>query len=437
MDRGQAQLAVAAVREAVGLAGRADDDVSAFDDNRLITDPERCPTGLDDEDLGVRVTMELGAGAGCEWTRMIENGTSPCSAPANSWAWRLCSRSSKGTIDPRGWSDMVAAGLQCRSFEYRRRNSRPRRQGRTRTRDGYACRVLKIGLNLPYTEGQLGGATPRWTDILAMARAAEAMGFDGLWISDHVGFGEPDGEWQGAWESWTLLSALAAATERVTLGTYVACAPFRNPALLAKMAETLDEVSGGRAILGLGAGWNEPEFRAYGVPFDDRFDRFEDSLRIVAAMLRTGTAHHDGVAAQANGARLAPRGPRPAGLPIMVGASGPRLLRLTAELADRWNGGLRRLDEVPRLLRAVDAACAALDRDLATLERSVEVLVRTVPRGDGDVAEDREIQGSPEAIAEVLLAFADLGVAELQVQLRPNTPRGVDAFAGILDALRR
>ncbi len=132
--------------------------------------------------------------------------------------------------------------------------------------------AISLGLNLPYVEGSMDGATPRWADILAMAKAGEAVGFDTLWISDHLGFGDPAGEWSGAWESMTLFSALAVAVPRVRLGTYVTAMPLRNPALLAKMAETLDEVSGGRFILGLGAGWNEPEFTAFGVPFERRFD---------------------------------------------------------------------------------------------------------------------------------------------------------------------
>src|ERR1044072_4535929 len=120
----------------------------------------------------------------------------------------------------------------------------------------------------------MDGRTPRWPDIRAMATAGEAVGFDTLWISDHLGFGDPTGEGTGAWESMTLLLARAAAVQRVGLGTYVTAMPLRNPALLAKRAETLDEVSGGRFILGLGAGWNEPEFRAFGVPFERRFDAF-------------------------------------------------------------------------------------------------------------------------------------------------------------------
>jgi probable F420-dependent oxidoreductase len=299
---------------------------------------------------------------------------------------------------------------------------------------------LRLGLNLPYTEGQLDGATPRWADIRAMATLAEDIGFDAVWVSDHVGFGDPASPepdaWRGAWESWTLLAALAEATRRVELGTYVLCTPFRNPALLAKMAETFDEVSGGRLILGLGAGWNEIEFTSYGFPFEERFARFEDSLRIIASMLRTGRATHAGRVEAALRARLEPRGPRPGGLPIMVGAGGPRLLRLTAELADRWNGGLRTLHEAQDALAAVDAACTAAGRDPATLQRSVEVLVRPGPARSDVAAEEGELRGSPEKIAAVLERYHELGIAELQVQLRPNSPAGVAAFAPVLDRFR-
>jgi probable F420-dependent oxidoreductase len=291
----------------------------------------------------------------------------------------------------------------------------------------------------------MAGRTPRWTDILAMARAAEAAGFDAIWVSDHLGFGDPDGDpdgasdgaWSGAWESWTLLSALAAATTRVRLGTYVSAAPLRNPALFAKMAETLDEVSGGRLILGLGAGWNEPEFRAFGVPFDHRFDRFEDALRIITSMLRAGRADWSGAYAQARGARIRPRGPRPEGLPVMIGAAGPRMLRLTAELADEWNAGMRTPDEVAPLLAALDAACVEVGRDPATLPRSCEVLVRTVPAPDDRPREERELRGTPETIVAELRRYAALGITHLQVQLRPNEVAAVEAFAGVIAILRR
>jgi probable F420-dependent oxidoreductase len=295
---------------------------------------------------------------------------------------------------------------------------------------------IGLGLNLPFVEGQMAGRTPRWTDILAMARAAEEVGFEAVWISDHVGFGEPGGEWTGAWESWTLLSALAAQTKRVELGTYVTCLPFRNPALLAKMAETLDEVSGGRLILGLGAGWNEIEFTTYGFPFEDRFDRFEDSLRIICSMLRTGSSTHAGRVVLSRDARLEPRGPRPGGLPVMVGAAGPRMLRLTAELADHWNASLRSPSDTAALMRAVDEACGAVGRDPATLTRSAEALVRTIAATADEPPDDQEVRGEPSAIAERLLEYSAVGVDHLQIQLRPNSVEAVRDFGRVIESLR-
>lgn len=296
-------------------------------------------------------------------------------------------------------------------------------------------RVMRLGLNLPYAEGSMDGLTPGWPDVLAMAQAAETVGFDAVWISDHVGFGDPTGEWTGAWEAWTLLSALAASTERVMLGTYVLCTPFRNPALLAKMAETLDEVSGGRLILGLGAGWNEVEFETYGFPYADRFDRFEDSLRIISSMLRTGVADHPGRLAQARHARLAPRGPRPGGLPIMVGAEGPRMLRLTAELADHWNYGLHLASETAAMIGAVNDACRVVGRDPATLTKSAEALIRVLPASADQPPEERELRGDAAQLAAALQEYAKLGIDELQIQLRPNNLEAVFAFAPILQAM--
>jgi alkanesulfonate monooxygenase SsuD/methylene tetrahydromethanopterin reductase-like flavin-dependent oxidoreductase (luciferase family) len=305
-----------------------------------------------------------------------------------------------------------------------------------------------LGLNLPYVERSMDGSTPRWADLRAMAIEAEAIGFDTVWVSDHVGFGDPDteGGWTGAWESWTLVTALAAVTSHVRLGTYVSAAPYRNPALLAKMAETLDEVSGGRAVLGLGAGWNEPEFAAYGFPWERRFDRFEDGLRIVTSMLRTGRADHSGLES-ARGALIRPRGPRPEGLPVMVGASGPRMLRLAAELADEWNAGMRSPAELVPMLAKLDAALEAVGRDPASIRRSVEAMVRPGVGSSGEDAGtpttpealgsgDHPLTGTPGAVAAGLRRYFDLGCDHVQVQLRPNSLEGVRSFAPVLDALR-
>jgi alkanesulfonate monooxygenase SsuD/methylene tetrahydromethanopterin reductase-like flavin-dependent oxidoreductase (luciferase family) len=305
-----------------------------------------------------------------------------------------------------------------------------------------------LGLNLPYVEGSMDGATPRWADLRAMAAEAEALGFDAVWVSDHVGFGDPDTDagWTGAWESWTLLTALAAVTTGVRLGTYVSAAPYRNPALLAKMAETLDEVSGGRVVLGLGAGWNEPEFAAYGFPWERRFDRFEDGLRIVTSMLRTGRADHSGLES-ARGALIRPRGPRPEGLPVMVGASGPRMLRLAAELADEWNAGMRSPADLVPMLAKLDEALAGVGRAPGSIRRSAEAMVRpgtassetdadTPTAPDGLGSGDHPLTGTPEAIADGLRRYFDLGCDHVQVQVRPNSLEGVRAFAPVVEALR-
>src|SRR5262245_5382681 len=145
-------------------------------------------------------------------------------------------------------------------------------------------RPLKVGLFLPLAETMVDGATPRWADLVAMARLAEAMGFDSLWFSDHL---MPEGRY-GHWDGWSLLAGIAAVTQRITLGTIVSCTSFRNPALLAKMADTVDEISGGRLVLGLGAGWHEPDFRAFGYPFDHLVSRFAEAIQIIHALLRDG-----------------------------------------------------------------------------------------------------------------------------------------------------
>ena len=285
-------------------------------------------------------------------------------------------------------------------------------------------RTLKIGLNLPIGERMLGGQTASWTDLLAYARRAEALGFDSLWLADHLLL-EWQGHTNGTWECWSLLAALAAATERVELGSLVSCAIFRNPALLAKMADTVDEISGGRLILGLGAGWDGPEYRAFGYPADHRVARFEEALRIIAPLLRTGRVDFAGQYYAARDCELRPRGPRPAGPPIMIGAKGPRMLRLAADHADLWNaeGPLRHPDDYVERRASADDACAAIGRDPATLGRTAAVVIDLA----GDSAEQ-----SPGRVAALLDGYARAGLAHVQVWLTPNTIESVERFADSL-----
>src|SRR5687768_1651833 len=206
-----------------------------------------------------------------------------------------------------------------------------------RTMDRWGKRSPRIGLILPYTDLYLDGATPHWSDLATQVRLAEDVGFDSVWVPDHLLFRFPGGATGGAWDCWSLLAALAAVTSRVALGPIVTCTGYRNPALLAKIADTIDEISGGRLILGLGAGWNEAEFHAFGYPFDHLASRFEEALTIITGLLRQGRVDFAGTYYQARECELRLRGPRPNGLPIMIGTTGARMLGLTAQHADAWN----------------------------------------------------------------------------------------------------
>jgi alkanesulfonate monooxygenase SsuD/methylene tetrahydromethanopterin reductase-like flavin-dependent oxidoreductase (luciferase family) len=297
-------------------------------------------------------------------------------------------------------------------------------------------RPLKVGINLPTTEGAIAGKTARWADLFAFAERAESLGFDSLWVADHLLL-----TWQehitGIWECWSLLSALAAVTHRMELGSLVACTAFRNPALLAKMADTIDEISGGRLIVGLGAGWDGPENQAFDIKSDQRVDRFEEALQIIVPLLRTGRVDFAGKYYQARGCELRPRGPRLGGPPILIGAKGPRMLSLAATYADLWNaeGPLHHPEEIRSRRAGGDAACAAIGRDPATLGRSASVVVNLpLAQWYGNQHEpSAEVQ--PEEIAQTLRAYAQEGLSHVQLWLVPNTIASLEWFAPVLTML--
>lgn len=306
---------------------------------------------------------------------------------------------------------------------------------------------LKIGMYVPFSERQMDGETPRWADILAMAQRAEAVGFDSLWVPDHLIQYYDGVEPRGGWECWSLVSALAVATTRVELGTIVTATSFRNPAMLAKIVDTVEEISGGRVILGLGTGYHEPEYRAFGYPFDHPFSRFAEALTILHGLLRHGQIDFVGKYYEARECELRPRGPRPAGPPILIGSSSPKMLGLLAQYADLWNvwlvHGVSRAEAIPPLRERVDAACQAAGRDPATVGRTATVLVDYV--GTDDVAlrlmrpasTPEPIRGDAAEVAAALLAFADEGISHLQVFLQPNNLAGIERFAPVLEAVQR
>lgn len=298
-------------------------------------------------------------------------------------------------------------------------------------------RPLKVGLILPDTEREMGGATARWSDLAAMARMAEELGFDSLWNADHLIYRFPGKEVQGPWESWSLLSALAAVTSRVEIGPLVSCTSFRNPALLAKIVDTVDEVAEGRLVLGLGAGWHEPEYLAFGYPFDHRVSRFAEAIAIIHGLLRHGHVDFEGAYYVARDCELRPRGPRPNGPPIMIGSTAPRMLGLLARYGDIWNAWARQtLEELAEDRAKVDAAMEAAGRHPATVERTVSLLV-DLPTATGRPSEDKPgfKAREPEELAEHLASYAAAGIAHVQLMLDPNTPAGTEWAARSLEAL--
>lgn len=293
---------------------------------------------------------------------------------------------------------------------------------------------MKVGLILPMSDDE-GAGTPSWASIRELARRAEGGGADSVWIYDHLLL-RLAGQATGIHEAWTLLTAVAVATTRVEVGTIVLATSFRNPALLAKMATTLDEISGGRLVLGLGCGWHEPEYAAFGYPFDHRVDRFEESLRIIAPLLREGAVTFVGAHHRAEGCLILPRGPRDR-IPILVGAKGPRMLRLAAELADAWNTAWFGMPDDRLLRRIADfrAACADVGRDPASVELTVGVTVKAEADEEWDRAgTPAALLAEPHVVADGLRAYAALGVGHVQLDVQPATPA---TFDRVLDGIAR
>ncbi|HEX8941406.1 MAG TPA: LLM class flavin-dependent oxidoreductase [Candidatus Limnocylindrales bacterium] len=298
---------------------------------------------------------------------------------------------------------------------------------------------LRVGMVVPLDEDPTAGEPPPWDRLAGFARQAEALGLDSLWVPDHLLTRFPGQPTRGEWEAWTVLAALAAVTERVTLGPWVSSTAFRNPGLLAKTAATVDGICGGRLILGIGAGWHQPEFEAFGFPFDHRVGRFAESLEIVHGLLRTGALDFAGRYHRVVDAELRPRGPREGAIPILVGARGRRMLELTARFADAWNAWAswdRGRFVVPEQAAWLDQACREIGRDPASVARTAGVLLAMPGEEPSRMAPDRRLAGSPDAIVDALLSAERAGISHVQVWLNPTTAETIEALAAIRRLLR-
>ena len=296
-------------------------------------------------------------------------------------------------------------------------------------------RPLKVGVQLPEVERVVP-----WPELRDMIRATEDLGFDSIWVGDHLLYRQPGIASRGPWETWSTLAAIAAVTTRVEFGPLVACTNFLNPGVLAKKAATIDEISGGRLVLGLGAGWNKVEFDAYGFPFDHRVSRFEEAFTIIRTLLRDGRIDFAGTYYQVRDLELLPRGPRPEGPPLMVGSVGERMLHITLPYVASWNAWYvetdNRPDGVAHLRELVDRVCSEVGRDPAEVERTVAVGVR-LPGGRGrEMARPAEpLRGTPEQIAEELRAYAREGIGHVQLVLDPITVASIEEVARVLPIL--
>ena len=264
-----------------------------------------------------------------------------------------------------------------------------------------------------------------------MSRIAADTGFETLWFADHFSYPSDEGL-RGSWEAWTLMAAIAAQVPNVTIGPLVACTAYRNPGVIAKMAEMIDEISSGRFILGLGAGWQKDEYEQFGIPFEPRVTRFEEALQIIHGLLREeGKVDLQGTYYQANHAQNLPRGPRPDGPPILIGSGAPRMLGLLARYADAWNTCWYGSTEgIPEKIAQLEAACEKAGRDPATVVKTVGVALA----GDGYTGSRPNANtGDHAAQLDFLYQLEDLGFRQIIVGLDPCTPAALEAFAPVVE----
>ena len=291
-------------------------------------------------------------------------------------------------------------------------------------------RSLKVGVQLPEVEYDY-----TWPQLAEMAGVAEEIGLDSIWLGDHLlyRYADADRAPRGPFEAWTTLGAVAAVTTRVQLGPLVASLGFHSPVMVAKKAATIDRISNGRFILGIGSGWHEPEYRAYGFPFDQRVSRFAEAFAVIRELLTTGTCDFRGRFYEIEQAILFPKPVQTGGPPLMVGTTGPRMLAITLPHVEMWNAWHadygNNQDGLAKLLATIDRACEQHHRDPATLLRSVCPLARMsggTGRQTADGTTCLPLDGTtPTALAEELAAYAELGVAHVQLVLDPITAASI------------
>ncbi len=296
-------------------------------------------------------------------------------------------------------------------------------------------RPCKIGVQLPEVERPVP-----WPEYLDLARRAEALGFDSVWVGDHLVYDLPGGVTRGPYEAWTTLAAIAAATSRVELGPLVASTSFHAPAMLAKQAATVDAISGGRLIVALGAGWNQREYAAFGFPYDRRVSRFEEALSIIAPLLRTGRCTFAGQFYEVDDCVLDPAPIRPGGPPLIVGSNSPRMLSIALPVVDAWNVWWSIYGNSVEGYAAVVEDVASRVPEGRNVGATAAVLV-TMPSGSGRLmgegyAANVRTVGLDD-LASHVRGMAAAGAGHLQLVLDPITAESMDLVGEVLADLDR
>ena len=292
---------------------------------------------------------------------------------------------------------------------------------------------MRIGVQLPEVERRVG-----WAEYVAMARAAEDMGFHSIWLGDHLLYRDDGREERGPWDAWSLLAGLATVTERVRVGPLVACTAFAPPALLARKAAAVQEMSNGRLVLGLGAGWNRAEFEAFGLPFDHRAARFIEAFDVVRRLLAGEQVRLAGDFTHLVDAVVLPMPSTPP--PLMVGSVGERVLRATLPHVDAWNCWYAWFGNTPEGFAAQNARVTELarevGRDPGEIERTATVFIAVdgaeSPRPHADL---EPITGSGTTIAGRLKEFETAGVDELIFVVNPITEVSIRALGEVVASI--
>jgi alkanesulfonate monooxygenase SsuD/methylene tetrahydromethanopterin reductase-like flavin-dependent oxidoreductase (luciferase family) len=300
---------------------------------------------------------------------------------------------------------------------------------------GGMTRPCKVGVQLPEVERFVP-----WPDYLDLARRAEAAGVESIWVGDHLLYDLPDGSTRGPYEAWTTLAAIAAVTERVEIGPLVASTSFHAPAMLAKQAATVDAISGGRLIMGLGAGWNRREYDAFGFAYDRRVSRFEEALAILVPLLREGRTTFHGQFYDVDDCVIDPRPVRPGGPPIMLGSNSPRMLGIGLPVVDAWNVWWSIYDNSVERFAEVRAEVDAATPEGRSVEATAAVLV-TLPGGRGRLMGDHYDTDvttvTPDDLADHVRGLAAAGATHLQLVLDPITAESIDVVGEVLAELDR